>query len=24
LAAGGMLPLLKAEVEAGRIPKRIK
>jgi 3-isopropylmalate/(R)-2-methylmalate dehydratase small subunit len=24
LAAGGMLPLLKAEVEAGRIPKRIE
>jgi 3-isopropylmalate/(R)-2-methylmalate dehydratase small subunit len=24
LAAGGMVPLLKAEVDAGRIPKRIK
>jgi 3-isopropylmalate/(R)-2-methylmalate dehydratase small subunit len=24
LAAGGMLPLLKTEVDAGRIPKRIK
>jgi 3-isopropylmalate/(R)-2-methylmalate dehydratase small subunit len=24
LAAGGMLPLLKAEIEAGRIPKRLK
>jgi 3-isopropylmalate/(R)-2-methylmalate dehydratase small subunit len=24
LAAGGMLPLLKAEIEAGHIPKRIK
>ena len=24
LAAGGMLPFLKAAIEAGRIPKRIK